>query len=818
MLRAMEQLRRDVSYGARMATRNRGFSAAAILTLALGIGAATATFTIVDAIVFRPLPYADTDRLVKIWGSSAAEPIDNMSLADLTDISERSAVFERVAGDDGTGVRVQYGESSHFASAALVTARWLSTLGVRPVLGRGFSPEEFEPGRDDVLILTDAYWHRRFAADADVVGRTLIVDGRRHTILGVLPANVLRYGADFLQPLVAATYPASREHRDLDVFARLRPGVTLAAAQAELDLLGRQLQAAYSTPKVNQRFRVIPLDKYYAAVNPSAGRGLILMLGAVGLVLLIACVNVANLLLARAAARMRECVIRAALGASRGRIARQLLTENLLLFLAGGGLGCFVAWWALDSVIALAVAGGYVPERMAISLDGRVLAFSLVLSLLTGMAFGLAPAWQASWVDLNNGLKDASQTERGGPRGRRTRRALIVAELTLSVVLLVGFGLVIRSLAGLYGNVDGFVPDRLLEAQSDAGRDFAPAVRKWQAVLERVRGIPGVEWAAVSSRPPVHGGRRQTFSVSGRAPVAVEQAPHAGDILISADYFATMGIPIVRGREFTDRDGGGSPPVVIVSQALAAQVFPGEDPIGHRIRLDERSPMTCCAAAAPVENVWREIVGVAGDIRQANLDEAPAATIYRPYTQIVEHDMFLMIRARTDRDMARVSATLPGELRKADPAMDWSDVLSMRQVIAESGAVRERRFVMLLLGAFAVLALVLAGVGVYGVMAYFVVERRREIAVRVALGASRPIVLRQIFGEALRLLAVGLVSGAVASQFLTRLIASLLFGVAVTDVPTHLVVFAVLGTVALIASYLPARRAAAVDPIAALRE
>jgi putative ABC transport system permease protein len=337
-------------------------------------------------------------------------------------------------------------------------------------------------------------------------------------------------------------------------------------------------------------------------------------------------------------------------------------------------------------------------------------------------------------------------------------------------------------------------------------------------VLERVRGIPGVEWAAVSSRPPVHGGRRQTFSVSGRAPVAVEQAPQAGDILISADYFATMGIPIVRGREFTDRDGGGSPPVVIVSQALAAQVFPEEDPIGQRIRLDERSPMTCCAAAAPVENVWREIVGVAGDIRQANLDEAPAATIYRPYTQIVEHDMFLMIRARTDRDMARVSGTLPGELRKVDPAMDWSDVLSMRQVIAESGAVRERRFVMLLLGAFAVLALVLAGVGVYGVMAYFVVERRREIAVRVALGASRPIVLRQIFGEALRLLAVGLVSGAVASQFLTRLIASLLFGVAVTDVPTHLVVFAVLGTVALIASYLPARRAAAVDPIAALRE
>ena len=814
----LEQLWRDISYGARMALRNRGFTTAAVLTLALGIGATTATFTIVDAIVFRPLPYADPDRLVKIWGTGSAEPSDNMSLPDFNDLSERTVLFERVGADDGSDFKVEDGGSHHAASGALVSADWLSTLGVRQALGRAFLAEEFHAGRDDVVILTHVYWQRRFAGDRSVVGRMLRVDGRACTIVGVLPPNVLRYGADFLKPLVAAAYPASREYRNLDVMARLRPGVTLADVQAALDVLGRQLEIDYASKPVNHRFAVMPLDKYYASVNPSAGRGLMLMLGAVGLVLLIACVNVANLLLARAAARGRECIIRSALGASRARLARQLLVENMLLFLAGGGLGCFLAWWILDLIAALGVSGGYVPERLLVSLDARVLVFGLVVTLLTGGVFGLAPALRGSRVDVTEGLKDSSQTERGGPAGGRTRRLLIVAELTLSVVLLVGCGLIVRSLTGLYANVDGFVPDRLLETGSDAGRDFAPALATWRTALDRARSIPGVEYAALSSRPPVHGGRVQSFAVGGRPASVPGSEGRGGDILISPDYFRAMGIPLVKGRAFTDEDTHTSPPVVIVSETLTRQQFPGEDPIGRRIRINERSPMSCCVTAGPVENVWREIVGVAHDIRQANLDEAPAATMYRPYAQIFEHDMFLMVRTRTDRDLAPVTTALAAELRQVDPTMEWWPIRPMHQVIAESGAIRARRFVVQLLGAFAGLALALAAIGLYGVMSYFVIERRHEIAVRIALGATRPVVVRQVLGETGRLLALGLLTGAAVAQVLTRLITALLFGVKGTDVPTHLVVFALLGSVALLASYLPARRAAAIDPMAALRE
>jgi predicted permease len=811
-------LARDVIYGVRVARRNPGFTIAAVLTLAVGIGATTVTFTVADAIVFRPLPYAHPERLVKVWGRSSPHPTDNMALADFTGVKALTGLFEQVAADDGMSFRVDEGEAAHHANGALVTADWLSTLGVRPVLGRGFVPEEFQPPRDDVVVLTHVYWQRRFAANPGVIGRTVRIDGRSCTIIGVLPPNVLRYGADFLRPLIVDSYPSSREHRNLDVVARLRPGATLVSAQAAVDVLGAQLKLAGSSPNVNEHFSVAPLDKNYASIGPGATQGLLLILGAVGLVLLIACVNVANLLLARAAAREREAVVRSALGATRQRLVRQLMIENLLLFLAGGALGCVFAWWGLDVMTALGVSGGYVPERLLVSLDGRVLAFAMFVTLLTAATFGLAPAIRGSAVTLSEGLKDSSQTERGGSSRGRTRRILIVAELALSVVLLVGCGLIVRSLSGLYVNVNGFVPDSVLETGSDAGREFTPARAKWRAALEHARGVPGVESAALASRPPLRGARLQSFSISGRAAIEPSLEPRAGDIHVSPGYFETMRIPVVRGREFTELDTHTSTPVVVISETLARQQFPNQDPIGHRIRVNERSPMSCCVTAAPVEGIWREVVGVVGDIRQANLDEAPAATIYRPYGQIFEHDMVLLVRTRTARDTRAVAAALVPALRKADPTMDWWPVQPMRQSIAESGSVRTRRFVGQLLGGFAALALALAAVGLYGVLAYLVIERRREIAVRMALGATPPIVLKQILGEAGRLLLIGLVAGAILTRWLTTWIASLLFGVTATDLATHLVVFAVLATVAMIASYLPARRAARTDPMVALRE
>jgi putative ABC transport system permease protein len=813
----VDQLRQDFFYAIRMLGRNRGLTAVAVTTLALGIGANTAIFSIVDTVVFRPLPYKDAGRLVKIWGSGSREPIDNVSLPDFVDIRDQSDVFDRVAADDGTGFTIMPpgGGPRQRIDGAQVTGEWLGTLGVQPMLGRGFMPEDERPGHDHVVILIHAYWKRRLASDPNIVGKRLITKDTAFTVVGVLPPNVLRYGCDFLKPLVAAEYPPGRGDRDLDVFARLKPGVTLAQARAQLETIGRRLEREYPATNKGRGFSVAPLDKYYTLTDSKANRALVLMLGAVGLVLLIACANVANLLLARSVTRSRECVIRAALGAGRARLVRQMLVESALLFLLGGLLGLLLARWSADSLLALAVTGGYVPERMSVAVDGRVLAATLLVSLIAGVVFGLVPALQASKVDLNDGLKASSVT--GGSRRRRASRLLIVSELAISLVLLVGSGLMIRSFLRVQAASGGINPENLLEASSDAGRSFPEAVAFWRAALDRVRQDPGVRFAAVTSRPPVHGARQQTFAIHGRSSPAAGEEAQAGDILVSEDYFRTMGIPLLKGRAFSDKDAGGSPPVVIVSQSLAQRYFPNEDPLGKRVSLAERSPMSCCTSAGPVENVWREIVGVAADVRQANLDEQPAATLYRPYSQIVEHDMYLMARARSSPDAARLAAHLRSQLLALDPGKDWSDVRPMRDVINESESIRLRRFILILLGGFAGLAVLLAAVGTYGVMAYSVADRTREIGIRVALGATRSMVLSQVLSETVRLTLAGLAIGTLAAQLLTRLISSMPFGVSPTDAVTYLGVSCVLAGVALLASYLPARRATQIDPITALR-
>jgi putative ABC transport system permease protein len=813
----VDQLRQDLFYAIRMVTRNRGLTAVAVATLALGVGANTAIFSIVDTVVFRPLPYKDAGRLVKIWGSRSAEPIDNVSLPDFVDIRDQNDVFEQVAADDAAAFGLTSpGGTRQPIDGAIVTGSWLSTLGVQPILGRGFGPDDERPGHDHVVLLTHAFWRNRLASDPNIVGRTLTTKNSAYTVIGVLPPNVLRYGVDFLMPLVPADYPPGRGHRDLDVFARLKPGVTIAQARTQLETIARRLEQEYPATNNGRRFSVVPLDKYYTLTGRKANQGLLLMLGAVGLVLLIACANVANLLLARSVTRSKECVIRAALGAGRARLVRQMLVESVLLFLLGGSLGVLLARWSADSLLAFAVAGGYVPERMMVAVDGRVLGFTLLVSLAAGIVFGLLPALQASKVDLNDGLKASSTTS--GFRRRRASRLLIVSELAISLVLLVGSGLMIRSFLNLQASSAGIDPENLLETSSDGGRSFPEAVSFWRSALDRVRQDPGVMFVAVSSRPPVHGSRGQKFAIDGRPSAAAGQEPQAGDILVSEDYFRTMGIPLLKGRAFSDKDSGASTPVVIISQSLARRHFPNEDPLGKRVSLAERSPMTCCSAAGPVENVWREIVGVAADVRQGNLDEQPAVTLYRPYTQIVEHDMYLMVRARSSSDTARLTAHLGSQLLAVDPSKYWADVRPMRDVINESDSIRLRRFVLILLGSFAGLAVLLAAVGTYGVMAYSVADRTREIGIRVALGATRSMVLNQVLSETMKLTLAGLVIGGLAAQVLTRFISSMLFGVSSTDVVTYLGVSFVLATVALLASYLPARRATQIDPLVALRQ
>jgi putative ABC transport system permease protein len=489
----------------------------------------------------------------------------------------------------------------------------------------------------------------------------------------------------------------------------------------------------------------------------------------------------------------------------------------MLLFLIGGALGVLMARWSVDSLVALAVAGGYVPERLVVAVDGRVFAFSFLVSLVAGVSFGIAPALRASQVDLNEGLKGSSQAVSGGFRRHRARQLLVVSELALSLVLLVGFGLLIRSFHRVYAVSGGFDPQSVVVTDTEGGRAFSPALAFWRAALGHVRELPGVESAAVSSRPPVHRVRGQQFAVEGRPFGNEGEEPQAGDVLVSPDYFRTMGIPLLKGRPFTESDSGATPPVVIVSESLAHRYFHNQDPLGRRVSLKEHSPMSCCSTAGPVEGVWREIVGVVGDVRQANLDEQPAVTLYRPYSQIVEHDMYLTVRGRSTSDAARIAAHLRSHLLALDPSKEWSDAREMWQVIHESESIKLRRFVLILLGSFSGLALLLAALGVYGVMAHSVAERTREIGIRVALGAERPVVLRQVLGEAMMLALAGLVLGTIAALALTRFISTLLFGVSSTDAVTYLGASLLLASIALLATCIPARRATRVDPMVVLR-
>ena len=811
-----DHIRQDLVYAIRMLRKNASFTAMAVATLALGIGATTAVFSIVDSVVFRPLPYADPDRLVRICGASSRDPqcVDDVSRQELESVRRADGLFEAVAADDGMGVTVVAADGSREAlGVGLVTTNWLSTLGVRPLAGRAFQADEGLPGRDRVLILTYDYWTRRFGASPQAIGSTMTFDGIAHTIVGVVPPNVLRHDADVLKPLALQAYT----ERSLDLVGRLKPGVSLAQTDAVVDVIGRQDARDSSGERGTRRLAAVRLGKSYAEVTKRATDGLIMILGAVALVLLIACANVANLLLARVAVRRRESVVRAALGASRGRLVRQALVETTLLFAIGGAGGMVLARILVDSLRALAISGGYMPERMAVSLDARILSVTMGLSLLTGVAFGLIPAIQSSRVDVNAGLRASGLTVTGDRRRGRARKLLIVSEVALSVVLLAGFGLLIRSFARVYATGGGFDPTNVVVTAADGSRSFGEAMVFWRASLERARALPGVVSAALTSRPPANNVRAKHFHIAGAPPVPDAEAPYADDILVSDGYFETLRIPLLKGRTFTAADNESSPPVVIISQSVARRYFGAADPLGRSIRIIERLPMTCCATPGPVDGVSRRIVGVVGDVRQVDYEGAPSPSMYRPYAQIVEHDMYLVARADSRGHAAQLTRDLRAHLLEVDPARDWTAAVPFQQMIWQTDSIRLRRFVLTLLGTFAALALILAAVGIYGVASGIVSERTREIGVRIALGATRPTVFRQIAGEMGTLAGAGAIAGTAAALALTRVIAAMLFGITATDAVTYLGVISVLGTVVMVASWIPAHKATRIDPLVALR-
>jgi putative ABC transport system permease protein len=810
----VEQLSQDLSYAFRVLRKYRGFTVVAVITLALGIGATTAVFSIVDTVIIRPLPYADPERLVRVCGMDTRTQhcSDDLSLREFETVSQLD-IFERLAADDGMGVTAVGADGSkENLGVGLVTPNWLSTLGVRPIAGRDFAADEGLPGRDRVVILTDVYWKRRFGASHDAIGSTLTFDGAPHTIVGVLPPNALRHYADVVKPLITQAYT----DRSLDLVGRLRPGVSLAHGETGVSAIDRQSSAPSSAMNSGRRLAAVPLGRSYAEVTRRATDGLLVMLGAVGLLLLIACANVANLLLSRASARGRESLVRAALGASRGRLVRQALVESTLLFAIGGAAGVLVARLLVDSLTVLAISGGYVPERMTVTLDARILGAAMAVSLFTGLAFGLIPAIQSARVDVSGGLRAAAASTTADRRRGRARRVLIVSEVALSLVLLAGFGLLVRSLARIYASGSGFDPCDVIVTASDGGRSFREAMVFWRGSLERARALPGVSSAALTSRPPANGVRGKLFDIDGR-PHTPDGAPYGDDVLVSEDYFETMRIPLLKGRAFTPGDNESGAPVVIISESLARRYFGGEDPIGRSIRMRETLPMTCCATPGPVDGIWRRIVGVVGDVRQVNIDGAPSATVYRPYGQIVEHDMFLVLRAASQADASRLTRELRAHLIAVDRARDWIDARPMWQMIRDSGSIRLRRFVLTLLGTFAALAVLLAAVGIFGVASSAVTERTREIGVRIALGATRLDVFRQIVGEMSALAAVGGIVGIAAALGLTRTIQAMLFGVSPADVVTYVGVALIVAGAVLAASWIPARRATRIDPLVALR-
>ena len=810
----MEALLKELRYGIRSLLKHPGFTAIAILTLALGIGANTAVFSVVNAVLLRPLPYSDPARLVTIWEESPEREMFQMpvSLANLRDWVDQNTTFEQIAAYTFASLNLtEAGEPTRLFSVR-ASANLFSLVGAQPVLGRAFLPEEDKEGANRVVILSNGVWRSRFGSDPQVIGRSLTLNNQSHTVVGVMPpgvqfpvgfgymGKVLNDPVELYVPIAAGSNELKRGNYSFFAIGRLKPGASIEQARAEMTAIEKRLEQQY--PEGNAGIGVSLVPTYEQTVK-EIRPALLVLLGAVGFLLLIACANIANLMLARTASREKEIAIRTALGASRLRVLRLLLGESLLLSLAGGLLGLLLALWGTDALIALAPDN--IPRLNEVGIDVRVFGFTLAIALLTGIVFGLIPALQSAKPDLNEALKEGTRGSTGGVAGRRTRNVLVAVEVALSLVLLIGAGLMIKSFVRLQQRQLGFNPDNLLTASLTLSRSKYAEDRQQQAffkdALQRIQSLPGVQAVAATTALPL------TLSISGSDfRIEGRPEPQAGQEMIvntsgvSPEYFRTLGVPVLKGREFSDRDTDDSPLVAVINNDLAKVYFPNEDPINKRISFTDGES-------------WISIVGVTGDVKRLGLDTDAKPEVYLPYLQAASRSMSLVVRSNADP--AGLAAAMKTQIQMIDKDLPLDEARTMQELLAESNS--GRRFNMLLLTMFAGVALLLAIVGIYGVMSYTVAQRTKEIGIRVAIGAQAGDVFRMVIGHGMMLALIGIALGLTAAFGVTRLMSSMLFGVEPTDPTTFIVIALLLAVVAFVACYIPGRRATKVDPLVALR-
>ncbi len=803
----MDSLRQDLHYALRRLLKNPGFTAVAVMTLALGIGANSAIFSVINAVLLRPLPYPDSDRLVGMYHVSEGDRAV-MSPANFLDLRKQTRTLEDAAAVDPTEVTITGAGNPVRIRASEVSASFFDVLRARPLLGRTFAADENEPGKDKVVVLAYGLWQQRFGGRADVVGSTVAIDRVPRTIVGVMPRG-FAYPAEHELWLPIEYTEQTRNARGawyLRVIARLRPGVSSDQSASEIAALGEALQKAYPRHNTNVGFTTFPLHE---ALVGDLRPALLVLLGAVGFVLLIACANVANLLLARAVGRETELAVRTAMGAGRARLVRQLLTESVVLGLAGGLAGLLIAAWGADVLVALQPEG--VPRLNEIAIDRTVASFTVGMSLLTSLFFGAIPAVQMTRGSLAASLKDGARSVLAARGSARTRATLVVAEMALAMMLLAGAGLLIKSFSRLQAVDPGFRSEHALSFElslpNTIYRDPPQIISFYDRMVERMRALPGVTAAGGVMGLPLSGlSFNISFKVAGRPEPPPGQVPDLEVRVATPAYFGTLGIPLTRGRLFTEADHAQGTKVAILSEAAVRRHFPNEDPIGKRIELGwGRGPGTPRAGG--------EVIGVVGDVREYRLDEAYPAEIYLPMKQWPVGRMTMVMR--TAVPPLSLADDVTQAVNEIDPNLPVSEIRTVDDVVAES--IAQPRFYMLLLAAFASVALVLAAVGIFGVMSYTVSQRTREIGIRMALGAAEGKVVSMVVRQAMRLALVGLTLGVVAALALSQTMATLLFDLSPTNPLTFATVATILAVVAFLASWLPARRAASVDPMVALR-